>query len=229
MTGRTDRGFVRDNGLTLFFLALFGLCVVVQAFVGHADFNHDQVAHQNEAISLGRYVTSSAFWVDVMENWQSEYLQFTLYVLAAVWFVQRGSTESKQPGDEGGESDEDQKLGRYIQADSPAWARAGGLRTRVYSNSLLVVMAGIFIGSWLAQLITGRIEYNETQLDHQQAALTLWQYAGSSDFWNRTVQNWQSEFLAVASMVMFSVWLRQRGSSQSKPVGEPHATTGAEG
>ena len=67
------------------------------------------------------------------------------------------------------------------------------------------------------------------QLDHQEAALSLWQYAGSSDFWNRTLQNWQSEFLAVASMVVFSIWLRQRGSSQSKPVGEPHASTGAEG
>ena len=229
MTGGDDRGFLRDNGLTLFFVVLFVACVVVQAFVGRADFNHEQVAHGSEAVSLSRYVTSSAFWVDVMENWQSEYLQFTLYVLAAVWFVQRGSTESKQPGDEGGESDEEQKLGEHIQRDSPAWARAGGLRTLVYSNSLLLVMAGIFAGSWLAQLITGRIEYNEDQLDHQEAALTLWQYAGSSDFWNRTVQNWQSEFLAVASMVMFSVWLRQRGSSQSKPVGEPHATTGAEG
>ena len=229
MSDADDRGFLRDNALTLFFLTLFLACMMVQAFVGHADFNHDQVAHQDEPISQWRYLTSSAFWVDVMENWQSEYLQFTLFVLAGVWFVQRGSTESKQPGTEGAESDEEQKVGDHIKPDSPAWARAGGLRTRVYSNSLLIVMALIFLGSWFAQLVTERVEYNETQLDHHEAALALWQYAGSSDFWNRTLQNWQSEFLAVASMVIFSVWLRQRGSSQSKPVGEPHAKTGAEG
>jgi hypothetical protein len=90
-------------------------------------------------------------------------------------------------------------------------------------------MGAIWIGSWFAQLVTGRVEYNQEQLDHQEASLSLWQYGGSSDFWNRTLQNWQSEFLAVASMVIFSVWLRQRGSSQSKPVGAAHATTGVDG
>ena len=226
---KEDRGFLRDNALTLFFLALFVVSLVVQAFVGHSDFNHEQIAHQNETVSLWRYVTSSSYMVDVMENWQSEYLQFTLFILGGVWFVQRGSTESKQPGDEGGETDEQQKLGEHVQEDSPSWARAGGWRTRLYSNSLLLVMAAIFLGSWFAQLVTGRVEYNAEQLDHHQAALSLWQYAGASDFWTRTLQNWQSEFLAVASIVIFSVWLRQRGSSQSKPVGEPHATTGTEG
>jgi hypothetical protein len=90
-------------------------------------------------------------------------------------------------------------------------------------------MAAIWIGSWFGQLVTGRVEYNETQFDHHEAGLSLWQYAGSSDFWNRTLQNWQSEFLAVASMVVFAVWLRQRGSSQSKPVGQPHTDSAVEG
>jgi hypothetical protein len=223
------RTFLRENSLTSFFLGLFLAAVVAQLFVGHADFNHDQVGHQDETISLWRYATSSAYWVDVMENWQSEYLQFTLFILATVWLVQKGSTESKPLGHEGGESDEDQKLGEHAEPDSPAWAKAGGLRTSVYANSLVLVMTAIWLSSWLAQLVTGRVEYNAEQLDHQEAALSLWQYAGSSDFWNRTLQNWQSEFLAVASMVVFSIWLRQRGSSQSKPVGEPHASTGAEG
>jgi hypothetical protein len=223
------RTFLRENSLTSFFLGLFLAAVVAQLFVGHADFNHDQVGHQDETISLWRYATSSAYWVDVMENWQSEYLQFTLFILATVWLVQKGSTESKPLGQEGGESDEDQKLGEHAEPDSPAWAKAGGLRTSVYANSLVLVMTAIWLSSWLAQLVTGRVEYNAEQLDHQEGALSLWQYAGSSDFWNRTLQNWQSEFLAVASMVVFSIWLRQRGSSQSKPVGEPHASTGAEG
>ena len=221
--------FARDNSLSLFFLGIFAATLIAQAFVGHADFNHEQAAHHNPPISLGRYLSSSAFLVDVMENWQSEYLQFTLFILATVWLVQRGSTESKEPGDEGGESDEEQKLGEHTEGGSPKSATAGGLRTLVYSNSLVLAMTIIWLASWFGQLVTGRIEYNEDQLDHQEAPLTLLQYAGSSDFWNRTVQNWQSEFLAVASMVLFSIWLRQRGSSQSKPVGEAHATTSTEG
>ena len=220
---------LHENSLTLFFLGLFLAALVAQAIVGHADFNHGQVAHQGETMSFGRFLVSSAFWVDVMENWQSEYLQFTLFIIATVWLVQRGSTESKPPGQEGGESDEEQKVGEHAEPDSPRWAKAGGLRTVVYSNSLLALMAAIWVGSWFAQLVTGRIQYNAEQFDHHEASLDLWQYAGSSDFWNRTLQNWQSEFLAVASIVVFSIWLRQRGSSQSKPVGEPHGSTGADG
>jgi hypothetical protein len=223
------RKYLRENSLTLFFLILFVAALVGQALVGHSAFNHEQIAHQDATMSLGRYVTSSAYWVDVMENWQSEYLQFTLFVLAAVWLVQKGSTESKPPGEEGGESDEKQKLGEHTQLNSPKWAKAGGWRTTVYSNSLLLLMVAIWLSSWFAQLLTGRIEYNGEQLDHQESALSLAQYAGSSDFWNRTLQNWQSEFLAMASMLVFSIWLRQRGSPQSKPVGEPHTSTGAEG
>lgn len=229
MSGSGGRGFLRDNALTLFFLVLFLGCLVVQAFVGHAGFNHDQIAHQDATTSMWRYLRSSSFWADVMENWQSEYLQFTLFILATVWFVQRGSTESKKPGEEGAESDEEQKIGSHAEPDSPAWAKTGGLRTLVYSNSLVLLMTAIWLGSWGAQLVTGRIDYNQSQLDHHEAALSLWQYAGSSDFWNRTLQNWQSEFLAVASMVVFSVWLRQHSSPQSKPVGAPHAATGVEG
>jgi hypothetical protein len=223
------RRWLRENSLTLLFTGLFLAALVGQAFVGHADYNHQQVAHHDEAISFGTYVTSSVFWVDVMENWQSEYLQFTLFILATVWLVQRGSTESKEPGEEGGESDREQKVGRHADPSSPDWARTGGLRTLVYSNSLVGLMAFIWVGSWFAQAVTGRIEYNAQQLDHQEAPLSLIAYMGSSDFWNRTLQNWQSEFLAVGSMVIFSVYLRQRGSSQSKPVGTPHHETSAEG
>lgn len=223
------KAWVRDNGLTLAFLGAFVASLVLQAFVGHSDFNHDQIAHHDEPLSFWRYVSSSAFLVDVMENWQSEYLQFTLFILGTVWLVQRGSTESKPVDKAGGESEEEQEIGEHARPDSPKWAKTGGLRTLVYSNSLVALMAAIWLGSWFAQLITGRIEYNAEQFDHQEAALSLWQYAGSSDFWNRTLQNWQSEFLAVASMVIFSVWLRQRGSAQSKPVGEPHGSTGVDG
>jgi hypothetical protein len=221
--------FLRDNSLSLFFLAIFLAALVAQALVGHSAFNHDQLAHQGDPITLLQYVTSSEFAVDVMENWQSEYLQFSLYIGATVWLVQRGSPESKPVDEAGLESDKDQKIGAHAPADSPAWARAGGLRTTLLSNSLLLVMTTIWLLTWFAQGVTGRIAYNAEQLDHHQAALSLFQYLGTSDFWDRTLQNWQSEFLAVGSMAVLSIYLRQRGSPESKPVGSPHTATGVEG
>ena len=223
------RRFLRENGLGLFFGTLFLATVVAQAFVGHADFNHQQLAHHGDPISLGRYVVSSDFVVDVLENWQSEYLQFTLYVLATVWLLQRGSPESKKAGEEGGQSDQDQRIGPHAIEKSPRWARVGGLRTALYSNSLVLVMSTIWVASWAGQAVAGRVAYNAEQLDHQEAALTLVQYVGTSDFWNRTLQNWQSEFLAVGSMAVLAIYLRQRGSPESKPVGAAHDDTGIEG
>jgi hypothetical protein len=221
--------FLRENGLGLAFGTLFLVTLVVQALVGHADFNADQASHHGDPIGLWRYVTSSSFGVDVLENWQSEYLQFTLYIVGTVWLLQKGSPESKELDRAGLESDEEQKLGEHTTADSPRWARAGGLRTLVYSNSLLLVMGTIFLLSWLGQSITGRVAYNAEQLDHQEAAVSWLQYVATPDFWNRTLQNWQSEFLAIGSMAVLAVYLRQRGSPESKPVGAPHSATGMEG
>jgi hypothetical protein len=220
---------LRSNGLSLFFAAIFLASLVGQALTGQDDFNHAQVAHNEDPVSLGRYVTSSDFWVDVLENWQSEYLQFTLFIVATVWLVQRGSPESKELDKAGTESDEAQLVGPYANARSPLWARVGGLRTWIYSNSLLLVMGAIWIASWVGQSVTGRIAYNAEQLDHREAAVNWGQYLTTSDFWNRTLQNWQSEFLAVGSMVVLAIYLRQRGSPESKPVGAPHDATGVEG
>lgn len=221
--------FLKQNGLALFFGAIFLIALGAQAIVGHAAFNHDQTAHANETISLWRYVRSSDYATDVLENWQSEYLQFTLFILGTVWLLQRGSPESKVMHKAGAESEEDQQLGAHAEDDSPKWARVGGLRTFVYSNSLLIVMTTIWLLSWLGQSIAGRVAYNAQQLDHRQAPLSWPQYVGSSDFWDRTLQNWQSEFLAVGSMVVLAIYLRQRGSPESKPVGAAHEATGVEG
>ena len=223
------RRFARDNGLGLFFGGIFLITLVGQALVGHADFNHDQLSHQDDPISLGRYVFSSSFGSDVMENWQSEFLQFTLYILATVWLLQRGSPESKKLDEAGRESDADQKVGEHAGRDSPAWARARGLRLRLYQNSLVLVMTAIWLGSWGVQSVAGHVAFNAEQFDHQEAAVSWVGYLHSADFWNRTLQNWQSEFLAVGSMAVLSIYLRQRGSPESKPVGARHDATGIEG
>ncbi|MCW3020888.1 MAG: hypothetical protein JWR30_210 [Conexibacter sp.] len=221
--------WLKANGLSIGFGLLFLATLVGQAISGHDSVNHDSLLHQGDPMSLGHYVTSALFWADVMENWQSEYLQFSLYIFTTVWLVQRGSNESKELNRTGAESDEEQKVGAHATPDSPRWARAGGWRTRIYSNSLLLVMMSIWVASWLAQSLTGRVNYNANQLDHQAAPISWLSYITTADFWNRTLQNWQSEFLAVGSMVILSVYLRQRGSPESKPVGAAHDATAAEG
>jgi membrane protein implicated in regulation of membrane protease activity len=219
----------RENSLSLVFLLFFALAVAGQAFAGWHEFNDEALAHQEETISLGRYLTTSSFGNALLENWQSEYLQFTLYILLTVWFIQRGSPESKEPGEEGGESDEEQLVGEHARPDSPRWARAGGWRLAVYSNSLIIVMASIWVLSWFGQSVTGWSEYNSDQLTHDESTVSWLGYLGTAHFWESTLQNWQSEFLAVGSMAVLSIYLRQRGSPESKPVGAPHGATGTEG
>jgi hypothetical protein len=221
--------FLRGQSLSVVFGVLFLVTLAAQALVGLADFNAGQIAHHGDPISLGRYLRSSALATDVLENWQSEYLQFSLYILGTVWLLQRGSPESKPPGELGLESDEDQKVGAHATPDSPRWARAGGWRTRIYSNSLLLVMGAIWLWCWLGQSIAGHVAYNGERFDHQQSAVSWLGYLTTPDFWGRTLQNWQSEFLAVGSMAVLSIYLRQRGSPESKPVGAPHSATGVEG
>ncbi|MGW6020585.1 DUF6766 family protein [Streptomyces sp. NPDC055099] len=221
--------FLRDNGLTLVFGLGFILTLAGQAIAGHADFNNHLIAEQLRPVSFGGYLLTSDFAVDVTENWQSEYLQFFLYIFGTVWLLQRGSPESKELGKAGLEADKDQKVGPYAKADSPRWAAAGGARQAWYSRSLGILMCTLFLFSWLAQSVTGVAAYNEEHLRELQAPIGWLQYLGAADFWNRTLQNWQSELLAVGSMAIFSVYLRQRGSPESKPVGSAHDSTGVEG
>jgi hypothetical protein len=229
------RRFLKENGLSLGFGAIFLIALGFQAMTGWQEFNNEEVAHANllhqqaDTISFGRYLTSSDFGQAVMENWQSEYLQFSLFILGTIWLVQRGSPESKEIGKTGLESDREQLVEGHAKQSSPRWARVGGIRTFLYSNSLLLVMTAIFLGSWFAHSVTGWSKYNATQLEHRQPEVSWVGYLGSADFWQTTLQNWQSEFLAVGSMVILSVYLRQRGSPESKPVGAPHSATAVEG
>jgi hypothetical protein len=224
-----SRGFARDNALSLVFGGLFLLTLVGQAISGTADYNTQQVVKGLEPVTLFEYVTSSSFGVDVMENWQSEYLQFFLYIFGTVWLIQRGSAESKKPGEEGPESDKEQRIGRHADDDSPQWARTGGWRTAVFSRSLGVLMGGLFLLTWAASSIAGWAAFNSEQLGDRQDPVSWLGYLAEADFWNRSFQNWQSEMLAVGSMAVFSVYLRQRGSPESKPVGVAHAETGQTG
>jgi hypothetical protein len=220
------RRFLREHSLTLVFGGLFLAALVGQLFAGHADYNERQAALGQPELLLGSYLFSADFLVDVVENWQSEYLQFFLYVTATVWLIQRGSPESKPADKAGRESDKEQQVGQYAGESSPRWARAGGWRTALYSKSLGLAMLVLFLISWTLQWIAGWYANNSDPLAEK---LSLGGYFLSADFWNRSLQNWQSEFLAIASMAILSVYLRQRGSPESKPVGAAHSVSDRSG
>jgi hypothetical protein len=224
------RSWARDNGLSLFFGGAFLATLTAQSIAGHNLFNEDQTAHHEPTISYLHYLTTSNFGQAVMENWQSEFLQFVLFIFITTWLIQRGSPESKEPDRTGLESDEEQEVGAFSDDRSPSWARLrGGVRRFVYSNSLVLVFLLFFVWSWFAQSVTGWSDFNAEQITHHQPTVNWLGYLASSQFWADTLQNWQSELLAVGSMAIYAVYLRQRGSPESKPVGAPHEATGVEG
>ena len=208
--------FLRENSLTLFFLAIFVAALVGQSIAGWHAYNDDQHDHGETAISFWGYVTSSSFGRAVLENWQSEYLQFTLYIMATVWFIQKGSSESKKldraGGDEGPGSD-------------PSHRSPGSVDTH------LLKLAAHPHDRHLAGLV-GRpgvhgLERLQQRADRPPPAThDLVGYLGTAQFWEATLQNWQSEFLAVGSFAAFAIYLRQRGSPESKDVGAPDEQTG---
>jgi hypothetical protein len=223
------RRWLSEQSLSLFFLGLFLLSLIGQAIAGYFEFNDHQTQHEEPTLSFGRYVVSSDFGADMLENWQSEWLQFWVFALATVWFVQKGSNESKPPGDAGLETDEQQRVGPHARQDSPRWAKVKDWGLSLYSNSFFIVMGLVFLGTWIAQSFASWTVFNDEQSAHDDPGVSWLAYIRSADFWERSLQNWQSEFLAVGTMVVFTIYLRQRGSPESKPVGAPHSETGSSG
>jgi uncharacterized protein DUF6766 len=219
------RRFLRENSLSLVFLALFLLALFGQSIAGFHLYNEDAMEHQERTIGYFRYLLTSDFGADTLENWQSEWLQFWLFALATVWLIQKGSAESKKPGEAGLEDDKQQRVGRYAPQNAPRWAKVKDWRLNVYSHSFTIVIGLIFFATWLGQSVTSWTVYNDEQTAHDEATVSWLSYLGSADFWERSLQNWQSEFLAVGTMAVFTIYLRERGSPESKPVGAPHEET----
>ena len=223
------RRFLRENSLSLFFLGLFLASVVGQSLTGMFEFNGHQAMHGEPTVSYLRYLGSSDFGADLLENWQSEWLQFWVFALATVWLIQKGSNESKPLEDAGLESDQKQKVGGFAPENAPRWARVRGWRLHLFSNSFVIVMGLVFLATWLAQSFASWTVFTDEQTVHDEQPVSWVRYLVSSDFWERSLQNWQSEFLAVGTMAVFTIYLRQRGSPESKPVGAPHGETGSSG
>jgi hypothetical protein len=221
--------FLRDNGLSVFFLGLFVATVAAQSVAGQHSENADLAEHGAAAISWRSYVVSPSFAGALMENWQSEFLQFSLVFGATIWLVQKGSNESSELDQVGLEDDEKQLVGPFTPIGGPNIARRNDVRTRIYENSLLLVMTLIFFVTWFGQSLNNWRVFNDERHSHHLGGIGWVNYLVNADFWEKTLQNWQSEFLAVGTMVVFTIYLRQRGSPESKPVGAPHDETGTSG
>jgi hypothetical protein len=215
--------FIRRNSLSLVTLLVFFLCVAGLVLTGHDEFNAEQIAHHGPTISLSSYLVEGHFWEAMFENWESEFLQMGAYILLTVFLVQKGSAESKDPDSK---NDVDElPSGAAVSKDAPWPVRRGGIWLRLYENSLLIAFVLLFGASMVGHAFGGVDDYNAEQLAHHQHTVTTWGYFTSSRFWFESFQNWQSEFLAVLSIVVLTVFLRQRGSPESKPVATPHGET----
>jgi hypothetical protein len=217
------RRVLRDNGLSITMFALFLVFLVGQSIAGFKTSNSDNEQHGQPPESFGEYLTSGAFVEATFENWESEFLQLGAYVLLTALLIQKGSPESKNP--DSNESDEDPRT-RRDDPEAPGPVRRGGLALAVYEHSLSIALFTLFLVSFVLHALGGHAEFNQQQLEHGAAPVSLWSFVTGSQFWFQSMQNWQSEFLAVGTLALLGIFLRQRGSPESKPVAAPHAQTG---
>ncbi|MDX6270970.1 MAG: hypothetical protein QOD28_2193 [Acidobacteriota bacterium] len=218
--------FFRDNGLTVVMLTLFLVALLGQSITGFHEYNQDQQEHGQPTVGYAEYHTTGHFVEAVFENWESEFLQMAAYVILTAYLFQRGSAESKDP-DKAAPQDEDPAAAKN-KKDVPWPVRRGGLALKLYQNSLFAVLFVLFLMSFALHAAGGAKEYNEDQKAHGAPVVSTVEYLGTSRFWFESFQNWQSEFLSVAAIVLLSIWLRQHGSPESKPVAAPHSQTGSD-
>lgn len=212
--------FWKNNSLTIVLTTLFLSFLIGQSLTGWQNYNQDQQEHSQQQVSYPEYLTTGNFIEAVFENWESEFLQMSAYVLLTVWLRQKGSAESKEV--EEGEAHDDAPTEK-----SPLLSRYGGLPAKLYQNSLSLVFALLFIMSILLHAYGGAVETTQNNLAHGEASVAMWQYMTTAKFWFESFQNWQSEFMVMAVMVVLSIYLRQKGSPESKPVTAPNSKTGS--
>ncbi|MCW2239231.1 DUF6766 family protein [Azospirillum canadense] len=218
------RRFLRDNGLSITLFALFFVSVVGQVLTGWRALVADLGIHGLPPVGLLDYLTTGHFLSATFENWESEFLQMSVYVLLTVILIQKGSSESKKP-DEANPEDETPEA-KHGDPDAPWPVHRGGLLLRLYSHSLSLALLTLFVLSFWLHLAGSTRRSNEEALWHQQPTKTMSETLVDPEFWYESFQNWQSEFLSMGVLMVLGIYLRERGSPESKPVAAPHAKTG---
>ncbi|HKR13260.1 MAG TPA: DUF6766 family protein [Pyrinomonadaceae bacterium] len=216
------RKILRNNGLTIVLVLCLTLFLVGQIVAGMLDYNEDQRTHGQPEVGVISYLATPHFLEATTENWESEFLQMFAFAILTACLYQKGSAESRDP-------DKDEEPTKRNKKDAPWPVRKGGIVLKLYENSLSLIFLLLFLMSFTLHAISGAREYNQNQLEHGNTQqVSAIEYLGTSRFWFESFQNWQSEFLAVAAMVVFSIFLRQKGSPESKPVDAPHSQTGSD-
>src|SRR5215212_5382785 len=218
------RRILRDNGLSIALFALFTLSLAGQAMAGWRAYEDELRTHMLPAIGFVAYLSTGHFISAVFENWESEFLQMAAYVLLTVFLVQKGSSESKKPDDDNPEDETPQK--HQGEPDAPWPVHRGGLVLKLYSHSLSVALTALFLGSFWLHLAGSTRRMNEEAIRHHQPTHAITETLVDPEFWYESFQNWQSEFLSIAVRIVLGIYLRERGSPESKPVAAPHAATG---
>lgn len=217
------KNVLHRHGLSI---TLFGLFLVFQvglSIVGLQQHNQEQTNHGQPTVGYLEYVSSASFVEATMENWESEFLQMFGYVFLTTFLYQWGSAESKKL-DEPEPVDRDPRLSKNKEAPWPV--RKGGLILKLYEHSLTLALLLLFAISFALHAISGAWAHSQQELEHGGEPVTVFQYLGTAQFWFESLQNWQSEFFSIGMMVVLSIFLRQRGSPESKPVDSPHSETG---
>jgi len=209
--------FFKRNGLLLVFLSLALITIIGQAFTGWNENNEERLEKNLSQLNFVEYLHSGHFLQATFENWESEFFQMGLYVFLTAFLYQQGSAESKS-------LDEPEEVDRapVAKKDAPWPVKKGGFALKIYSNSLSLAFVILFLLSFMAHAYGTMKDINE----EEKKQVTFWQTITENRFWFESFQNWQSEFLSVASIVFLSIYLRQKGSPESKPVDTPHSETG---
>ena len=217
---------MRNNGLSITLTVLFLAFMAAQTLTGWHAFNEERAEHGESQVELAGYLRTGHFMEATAENWESEFLQMAAYVLLTVFLFQRGSAESKKP-DEAEAVDRDPRLFKD-KPDAPWPVRRGGWVLTLYANSLSLAFVLLFVVALVAHAVGGTAQHNAEAVAHSGEMLSVGEFIRTPQFWFESFQNWQSEFLALVAMVLLSVFLRQRGSPESKPVDASHHDTGVE-
>jgi hypothetical protein len=214
----------RNNGLTIALMLLFLVSIVGQWISGWMVDNQELARHGRETISLGAYAVGHDFLSSVFENWESEFLQMSTYVVLTALLIQRGSAESSDPDDP--PRDDDLKA-QARKPGAPRILMGGDLARWLYAHSLGIALFSLFVLSFVLHWWNSAAAAADMAMEHGETPVGTLAYLGDPQLWFESFQNWQSEFLSTAVLVVLSIWLRQRESPESKAVAAPHQATGA--
>jgi hypothetical protein len=214
--------FFKGNGLSIAFFVLFIISIFAQAATGLKEHNQEMLENGGPQVNFLQYLNTGHFVQATFENWESEFLQMALFVTLSISLFQKGSSESKDP-------DKDEVVDREPnprKRNAPWPVKNGGWVLGVYKHSLCYALWLLFFISFLIHWRGSLLDYNQIQRLKQEPTETAFQYLGNSKLWFESFQNWQSEYLSVFAIVVLTIFLREKGSPQSKPVDAPNSETG---